>query len=88
MNLGITIDSALASRGTFYEKRWQGNGFYPIYKYVWDEELQQYVLFNQKSDKWVNWGGHTEKELRFEFQYNLGILSFEEMKDNNNFNDK
>ena len=34
----LSIDELLASKRTFYTKRWQGNGYYPIDKFVWNEE--------------------------------------------------
>ena len=48
---GITPEEAVDSHGTFYAKRWQSNGYYPIEKYVWDENEQNYEQFVRKTSK-------------------------------------
>lgn len=47
----MSIRELLESHSTFYTKAWQGNGFYPIDKYEWNESVGCYVrrAFKHKS---------------------------------------
>ena len=96
----ISALEALESKRTFYAKKWQQNGYYPIEKFVYHEECDCYEQFVQKVSGWYSWGiaykvpfkcinGDmiTNKSWwRYIFEHNSFKLSFEEMKDNNNYN--
>lgn len=97
---GITPEEAVDSHGTFYAKRWQSNGYYPIEKYVWDENEQNYEQFVRKTSKgkpyWRSWcfrcAGENSVEKRerllYIFKNNPYILSFKPMKDTSNYDEK
>ena len=90
----ITPKQALDSKKTFYVKKWQQNGYYPIEKFVWDEEQQAYEQFVQKNSGWYSWGFAYLTPTPIDnynwwlyiFEHNSFILSDEPMSDNNHYN--
>lgn len=98
---GITPLEAANSRGTFYVKRFQSNGYYPIDKYVWNESEQDYEHFVQKISQgkpyWRSWGFQcayekaVEDKIKFMLYFlenNPMIISFKPMKDTSSYDDK
>jgi hypothetical protein len=100
----ITAEQALKSGQTFYAKKWQQNGFYPIEKYVYHPESDAYEQFVMKLSGWMSWGIPYEKPikialpngditmtnyrwLKYIFENSGYILSFDEMKDDHNYNE-
>lgn len=94
------VAEILNAKKTFYSKKWQGNGYYPIDKYEWIEEENTWERFVQKSkggkEYWHSRGlvrspqpeKTTDREwLEFPFTHAGYILSFNEMKDNKHYND-
>lgn len=99
MGRQITAIEALNSKRDFYVKDWQQNGFYPINKFVYHPENGCYEQFVQKTSGWKSWGISYEKPTtingnvinnhswwQYIFEHNACLLSFEEMKDNKNYN--
>jgi len=96
----LTPKQALDSKKTFYAKRGQQNGYYPIEKFVWDKEQQAYEQFVQKGDGWYSWGFAYLTPLMvggdttinnygwwlYIFEHNSFILSDEPMSNNKKFN--
>ena len=89
----LTPEVALSSHRTFYAKKWQQNGYYPIYKFVWSEEQNGYEQFVQKTSGWHSWGVENLHSISncnwwmYIFTHNGYILSFNEMTDNSNYNE-
>lgn len=89
----LTPKVALDSRKTFYAKKWQKNGYYPICKFVWNEEQNGYEQFVQKTSGWFSWGVANQSSISnrdwwmYIFTHNGYILSFNEMTDNSNYNE-
>lgn len=96
----ISAAQALDSKRTFYAKRFQQNGYYPIQKFVYDKASGCYEQFVQKGKGWHSWGIAYKEPFTcndgkvitnkswwlYIFEHNSFKLSFEEMKDNNNYN--
>ena len=90
------VKSILDAKKTFYAKKWQSNGYYPIEKYVWNDDEQTWEYFCQKGNGWHSRGlVHSPSEkvtdrewLEYPFLHVSYILSFNEMIDNYNFNEK
>lgn len=85
----ISAVVALHSQKTFYAKRIQGNGYYPIDKFEWDESKKGWNLYHSMSDGWHfrQFIPTDAKELKFwayMFQNSLFILSDSEMSDKSN----
>lgn len=90
----------LSLKKSFYRKIWQQNGYYPIEKFVWNEEEKAWERFVQKTSGWHSRGmafkdpftcpdGEiiTNNSWWFSiFLKNLCILSYREMNDNHHFN--
>lgn len=98
---GITPLEAANSRSTFYVKRLQSNGYYPIDKYVWNETEQDYEHFVQKTSQgkyyWRSWGFQSScvetvedkiKSMLYFLERNPMIISFNPMKDTRHYDDK
>ncbi len=94
------VAEILDAKKTFYSKKWQGNGYYPIHKYEWIEGENTWEEFVQKieggKETWLSRGlvrspqpeKVTDREwLEFPFIHASYILSFNEMKDNKHYND-
>lgn len=85
----IDVQTALSSHGTFYAKQWQSNGYYPIDKFVWNNEKNMYEQFVKKSDKWVSRGCRGDNHYwQYVFEHTAFILSFEEMTQTRKYNCK
>ena len=90
----ITPEAALDSHKTFYAKKWQQNRYYPICKFVWNEAENGYEQFVQKYSGWYSWGVAQQASVSNRdwwiniFNNNAYILSFDEMIDNNNYNER
>jgi hypothetical protein len=96
----ISAKEVIDSNKTFYAKKWQQNGYYLIEKFVYHEENDCYELFVQKTSGWYSWGIAYEKPFTcndgkvitnkswwlYIFEHNSFKFSFEEMKDNKNYN--
>lgn len=78
----MTIEELLASKQTFYTKRWQGNGFYPIDKYTWDESENKYHRWGFKKK---NWGTIDNHMLLCILRDNPFVISLEEFQDENHY---
>ena len=94
------VAKILDAKKTFYSKKWQGNGYYPIQKYEWIEGENTWEEFVQKikggKETWLSYGlvrspqpeKVTDREwLEYPFLHMSFILSFNEMKDNKHYND-
>ena len=90
--MNISINEALNGKKTFYAKRFQSNGYYPINKFVYHPDRDAFEQFVQKNSGWQSWGiaepeDITNKEWwRYIFENNQYKLSFEEMTDNKQYN--
>lgn len=88
----ISIEDALNGKRTFYAKKWQQNGYYPIEKYVYHNDTDEFEMFVHKFSGWNSWGisktdSITNKEwLKHIFENNAYKLSFVEMKSTHKFN--
>jgi hypothetical protein len=96
----ITAAQALNSKKTFYVKEWQQNGYYPIEMFVYHEDCDCYEQFVQKDSGWHSWGIAYKKPFicyngemvtnkswwLYIFEHKPFKFSFEEMKDNKNYN--
>lgn len=88
----ITIEQALNGKRDFYSKSFQNNGYYPIDKYVYHADTDEFEQFVQKTSGWKSWGiskasGISNKDwLRYIFEHNSKILTWEEMTDNHSYN--
>ena len=89
----ITTEQALNGKKDFYCKSFQSNGYYPIDKYVYHADTDEFEQFVQKTSGWKSWGiskatGISNKEwLRYIFEHNSNILTWDEMTDNYNYNE-
>ena len=97
----LNPEQVLNGKKTFYAKRYQNNGYFPVTKYVWHEDKQAWEQFVQKGNVWHSWGVAYETPVELNgaaitniswweyiFTHNDYLLSYNEMKDNHNFNDK
>jgi len=98
-NSANKIKAFLSLKKSFYRKIWQQNGYYPIEKFVWNEEEKAWERFVQKTSGWHSRGisfkdpftcpdGEiiTNNSWWFSvFLNNPCILSYREMNDNHNF---
>lgn len=94
----ISAEKALNGKATFYAKKWQQNNYYPIEKFVWNEEQNGWEEFVQKGGSWHSWGVVFPNKVTYGdgvtnyswwlyiFQNNSYILSDEEMTDNKHYN--
>lgn len=84
----ITIEQALNGKKDFYVKTSQSNGYYPIDKYVYHSDTDEFEQFVQKESGWKSWGipkaaDISNKDwLRYIFEHNGKILTREEMTNN------
>lgn len=80
---GLSIDELLASKRTFYTKRWQSNGYYPIDKFVWNEEYETYdrVPFKRKNP--YHYGDLDQ--IKYVLEHNPFLISVEEFMDNRSY---
>ena len=92
----------LNGRKTFYTKRSQNNGFYPINKFVWNDELGAWEQFVKKTSGWHSWGCAYKDPIttsdgkvidniswwEYIFTHNSFIISYNEMKDEKSYDDK
>ena len=62
---GITPKEALGSKRDFYVMTSQGNGYYPIDKFVYHPESDSYEQFVQKTSGWHSWGIAYEKPTKY-----------------------
>jgi hypothetical protein len=93
---GIDPETALNSKKVFYAKKQQSNGYFPIYKYVWDDNRKEWEEFDEKESNgkrfWRSYGfpkanGVSNYEwLKYKFEHNPYKLGFDEMFDNRHFN--
>lgn len=88
----ITIEQALNGKRDFYCKTWQQNNFFPIDKYVYHPDTDEFEQFVQKWSGWHSWGipkasGISNKDwLKHIFEHNAKKLTWEEMTDNKHYN--
>ena len=95
----LTPKQALDSKKTFYAKKSQQNGYYPIYKYEYNMEKGLWELFTEKESGWKSYGFAQEKPIvvngetitnyswhLYILEHDSYLLSDEPMKDNKNFN--
>jgi hypothetical protein len=88
----ITLNEALNGKRSFYAKKWQQNDFYPIEKYVYHADTDEFEQFDQKISGWNSWGipkagSVPNKEwLRYIFEHGNYRLSFDEFKDDKHWN--
>ena len=89
------VKNILNAKKTFYAKKWQSNGYYPIEKYEWVEKENTWEHFVKKSNAWHSRGlvhspseNITDREwIEYPFLHMSFILSFNEMIDDHNFNE-
>jgi hypothetical protein len=90
----ITVEQALSGNKDFYCKTWQQNGFYPIDKYVYHPETDEYEEFVQKLSGWRSWGipkaGNISNKdwLKYIFEHNSHILTYGEMTNDKEYNNE
>jgi putative lipase involved disintegration of autophagic bodies len=89
------VSNILDAKKTFYVKKWQSNNYYPIKKYVWVDSENTWEEFVQKGNGWLSWGlvrhplgGTPQSWIGYSFERMSVILSFNEMRDNYNYNEK
>lgn len=88
----ITIEQALNGKRDFYSKSFQNNGYYPIDKYVYHADTDEFEQFVQKTSGWKSWGipkaaGISNKNwLKYIFEHNGKKLTWDEMTDKKNYN--
>ena len=88
----ITIEQALNGKRDFYSKSFQNNEYYPIDKYVYHADTDEFEQFVQKTSGWKSWGipkaaGISNKDwLKYIFEHNGKKLTWDEMTDNKNYN--
>ena len=74
---------------TFYAKKFQGNGFYPLEKFVWDESEQAYIMYWKKESGWYTPQTYkytqTKEQLKYMFEHNLYKVSEQEMFNEHEF---
>ena len=91
-NSANKIKAFLSLKKVFYRKVWQQNGYYPIEKFVWNEEEKAWEKFIQKTSGWKSMGCYdTDTVSNYDwwfyiFQHNPCILSYRKMNDNYHFN--
>lgn len=84
----MTVDEVLSGNRDFYQKVFQQNGYYPINKFVYHADTDEYEQFVQKISGWKSWGiskavGISNKEwLRYIFEHQACVFSHEEMINN------
>ena len=93
----LTVDQAFKSRKTFYVKFWQGNGYYPVDKFEWNEARQEWERFDEKVDSngvrfWYSSGfprgGDTvpnEEFIRYTLEHMAVVISDIDMTNNRVF---
>ena len=92
MNKEISIIEALNGKRTFYAKKWQSNGYYPISKFVYHPDRDAFEQFVQKNSGWRSRGIDETKHITnkdwwgYIFEHNSYKLSFCEMTDNKQYN--
>ena len=71
----------LKSHKTFYTKQWQSNGYYPIDKFVWNEDENEYWVSSYKTKPLspTHWVGGIEG-LLYVLTHNGYIISEGEFK--------
>ena len=76
----------LKSHKTFYTKQWQSNGYYPIDKFVWNEDENEYWVssYNTKPLRPTYWVGGIEG-LLYVLTHNGFIISEGEFKNTKEF---
>lgn len=79
----MTIEELLASKQTFYTKRWQSNDFYPVDKYTWDETEGKYHRWGFKKK---DWGTIDNQALLSILRDNPCLISPDEFKDEYHYN--
>lgn len=87
----VTPKEALDSHRDFWVKRWQGNGYYPIYHYVWHEEYQQYDTRWKKLRPFEPSTWDTKELYEYVLyilENNPCIISFDEMQNPKQYNNK
>ena len=88
----ITIEQALNGKRDFYSKSFQNNGYYPIDKYVYHADTDEFEQFVQKTSGWKSWGipkaaGISNKDwLKYIFEHNGKKLTWDKMTDKKNYN--
>lgn len=88
LNEEISIEQALTGCRDFYQKIFQSNGYYPVFKFVYHPESGEYEQFNRKWSGWVSWGiskadGISNIEwLRNIFECQACVFSYGEMVNN------
>lgn len=98
--IGIDPKTALNGKKTFYVKHSQNNGYYPIDKFVWNEEKNAWEQFIEKNSGWHSYGCAYAEPLTignktitnfswwlYIFEHNGCIISYNEMQDNRNYNE-
>ena len=91
-NSANKIKAFLSLKKNFYRKVWQQNGYYPIEKFVWNEEEKAWEQFVKKTSGWKSRGcNKTDTVSNYDwwfyiFQHNHCILSYREMNYNHHFN--
>lgn len=91
----------LSGKRTFYAKRCQNNGYYPVSMFVYNENQDAWENFDKKNDGWKSCGCAYPKPSKYGdnvitnrswweyiFENYSYILSYEEMTDTSNFNNK
>ena len=88
---GVTCENAINAKSTFYAKKGQSNGYYPIEKLTYDKERGNWQRYVEKVDEngkriWRKIETMDESQVRYLFEHNAYKIGFEEMCDNNNYN--
>ena len=81
----LTADEALSLRGTFYAKRWQSNGFYPVYKFEYNNENGTYTMLLRKGERWVSLSSGDYEWFKNIFEHNAFILTTHCMVNNKHY---
>lgn len=79
------------AKGTFYTKKFQCNGFYPIDRFSWNKQKNKYERFVRKTNDFVNYfyklsSEYSVSELTYLLEHNSFLISGKELKDDLNYN--
>ena len=83
------VKELLNTHDTFYVKKWQTNGYYPIDKFIWNEEEGEYWVkpFKTKALRKTGWVNGNEGLLDV-LVGNAYIISRSEFNDTKKFSDE
>jgi len=85
----ISAKQALESKTTFYVKMWQGNGYYPTYKFEYDKEKNlwsEWRKIGKVKPEWVLYGKQDYDFWEYFFEHNTMLISDKPMYNKKQYN--